>query len=124
MAERKAAESTTRQAAKKADGESAVLAKIAAMSEQYRAMGERLHAIIKANAPALAPLLWYGAPAYARDGKTILFFRVDKYMTFGFTEQADFFDEGANMQASAFALKGLTAVEEEKIGALVRKVVG
>ena len=122
MAERKAAERTTRQTAKKVDGESAVLGKIAAMPEQYRAMGERLHAIIKANAPALSPLLWYGAPAYAKDGKCVCFFRVDKYMTFGFTEQANFFDEGARMQPSAFALKELTAAEEETIVALVKKL--
>src|SRR5207237_4406723 len=73
--------------ADKADGESAVLAKIAAMPGPYRAIGERLHAIIKASAPALSPKVWYGMPGYAKDGKCVCFFRADKYMTFGFTQE-------------------------------------
>ena len=128
------AKRTTRQAAKKAaarpgpradtaDGERASLAKIAAMPGPYRAIGERLHAIIKASAPALLPRLWYGMPAYAKDGKCVCFFRADKYMTFGFTEEANLFDEGAHMQPSAFALKELTAADEARIGALVKKAV-
>ena len=130
----KSAKRTTKQAAKKAaarpgprvdkaDGESAVLAKIAAMPGPYRAMGDRLHTIIKASAPALSPTVWYGMPGYAKDGKCVCFFRADKYMTFGFTEEANLFDEGAHMQPSAFALKALTAAEEARIGALVKKAV-
>src|SRR5262249_31766565 len=104
------AKSTTKQAAKKAaarpgpradkaDGESAVLEKIAAMPGPYRAMGERLHAIIKASAPALSPKVWYGMPAYAKDGKVICFFRggqmfKERYMTVGFSDKANL-DEGA-----------------------------
>jgi hypothetical protein len=85
----RSAKSTTKQAAKKADGESAVLAKIAALPEPDRAMGERLHAIIKASAPGLSPKLWYGMPAYAKDGKVVCFFRPrdrfdERYMTLGF----------------------------------------
>ena len=113
----------TKKAAKKGDEESAVLAAIAAMPEPYRAMGERLHAIIKASAPALSPKVWYGMPGYAKNGKCVCFFRADKYMTFGFTEEANLFDEGAHMQPSAFALKELTAAEETRIGALVKKAV-
>jgi hypothetical protein len=112
--------------ADKADGESAVLAKIAEMPEPDRVMGERLHAIIKASAPALSPKLWYGMPAYARDGKVVCFFQsADKfntrYATFGFNDVATL-DEGA-MWPVAFALKELTAAEEAKIGALVKKAV-
>jgi hypothetical protein len=122
----KSARSTTRQAAKKADGESAVLANIAAMPEPDRAIGERLHAIIKANAPALSPRLWYGMPAYARDDKIVCFFQSmqkfkTRYATFGFMHEANL-DEG-NMWPTAFALKKVTAAEEEKIGALVKKAV-
>jgi len=110
--------------AKKADGESAVLAKIAAMPRPDRAIGERLHAIIKANAPALSPKLWYGMPAYAKDGKIVCFFQSaqrfkTRYATFGFMHEANL-DEGA-MWPTAFALKELTAAEEAKIGALVKK---
>ena len=112
-------------AASKADGEKAVLAKIAEMPEPDRAMGERLHAIIKASAPALSPKLWYGMPAYAKDGKVVCFFRAQKfkerYMTLGFNEEANL-DEGA-MWPTAFALKELTAAEEARIGALVKKAV-
>jgi hypothetical protein len=111
----------------KAEGESAVLAKIAEMPEPYRAMGERLHAIIKAGAPALSPKLWYGMPAYARDGKIVCFFRgvifgkVERYMTLGFTEDANV-DDG-HLWPIVFALKELTATEEARIGALVKKSV-
>jgi len=112
--------------ADKADGESAVLATIAAMPEPDRAIGERLHAIIKASAPALSPKLWYGMPAYARDGTVICFFRSgqkfkERYMTLGFNNQATL-DEG-NMWPIAFALKELTAAEEARIGALMKKAV-
>ena len=93
------------------------------MPGPYRAMGERLHVIIKASAPALSPKVWYGMPRYAKDGKCVCFFRADKYMTFGFTEEANLFDEGAHMQPSAFALKELTAADEARIGALVKKAV-
>jgi len=107
-------------------GEIAVLAKIAAMPEPYRAMGERLHAIIKASAPALSPTVWYGMPAYAKDGKVVCFFRGgekfrERYMTLGFDDAANL-DEGA-MWPIAFALKGLTAVEEALVAALVKKAV-
>lgn len=113
--------------ADKADGENAVLAKIAEMPEPDRAIGERLHAIIKANAPALSPKTWYGMPAYAnKDGKVVCFFRdtqkfKERYMTLGFNEEANL-DEGA-MWPIAFALKELTAAEEAKIAALVKKAV-
>ena len=110
--------------ADKADGENAVLATIAAMPD--RAMGKRLHAIIKASAPALSPKLWYGMPAYAKDGKVICFFRSaqkfkERYMTLGFNQEANL-DEG-HMWPIAFALKELTAAEEARISALVKKAV-
>ena len=110
----------------KADGESAVLAKIAGMPEPDRAMGKRLHAIIKASAPALSPKLWYGMPAYAKDGKVVCFFQSaqkfkTRYATLGFSDAANL-DEGA-MWPVAFALKELTAAEEARIGALVKKAV-
>ena len=110
----------------KADGESAVLAAIAAMEVPYRAMGERLHAIIKANAPALSPKTWYGMPAYAKDGKVVCFFRSgqkfkERYMTLGFNDVANL-DEG-HMWPIAFALTELTAAEEARISALVKKAV-
>ena len=112
--------------ADKADGESAVLAKIAEMPEPDRAMGKRLHAIIKASAPALSPKTWYGMPAYAKDGKVVCFFQSaqkfnTRYATFGFSDTANL-DEGA-LWPVAFALKELTATEEARIGALVRKAV-
>jgi uncharacterized protein YdhG (YjbR/CyaY superfamily) len=108
------------------DGESAVLAKIATMKEPDRAMGKRLHAIVKASAPALAPRLWYGMPAYAKDGKVVCFFQSaqkfkTRYSTFGFSDKANL-DEG-QMWATGFALKALTAADEAKIGALVKKAV-
>ena len=110
--------------ADKADGESAVLAAIAAMPEPYRGVGKRLHAIIKASAPVLSPRAWYGMPAYTKDGKVVCFFRgadkfKERYMTLGFNDKANL-DEG-NMWPVAFALKDLTAAEEARIAALVRK---
>ena len=125
--------STTKKPAKKpaaradkADGESAVLATFAAMPQPDRAIGERLHAIIKASAPVLAPRLWYGMPAYARDGKVVCFYQSaqkfkTRYATFGFMHEANL-DEGA-MWPTAFALKELTAADEARIGALVKKAV-
>jgi hypothetical protein len=112
--------------AEEADGETAVLAKISAMPEPYRAMGERLHSIIKTSAPSLSPKVWYGMPGYAKDGKVICFFRSpetfkERYMTFGFNDVANL-DEG-NMWPIAFALKELTAAEEVSIGALVKRSV-
>jgi uncharacterized protein YdhG (YjbR/CyaY superfamily) len=113
-------------AADKADGESAVLAKIAEMKGPDRALGERLHAIIKASAPALSPRTWYGMPAYAKDGKVVCFFQSAKkfntrYATLGFSDAANL-DEGA-VWPVAFALTKLTAAEEARIGALVKKAV-
>ncbi len=112
--------------AAKADGESAVLAKIAEMQGSDRAMAKRLHAIIKASAPALAPKTWYGMPAYAKDGKVVCFFQSAKkfksrYATVGFSDEANL-DKGA-MWPTSFALKELTAAEEAKIGALVKRAV-
>ena len=112
--------------AEKADGESAVLAKIAEMPEPDRAMGNRLHAVIKASAPALSPRLWYGMPAYAKDGKVVCFFQPaqkfkTRYATFGFSDKANL-DEGA-MWPTAFALTELTAADEARIGALAKKAV-
>ena len=111
----------------KVEGEGAVLAKIAGMPEPDRAMGKRLHAIIKASAPALAPRLWYGMPAYAKDGKVVCFFQnaqkfKTRYATFGFSDKATL-DDGA-LWPVAFALKQLTAAEEKRISALVKKAVG
>ena len=109
-----------------ADQESAVLAKIAAMPASDRALGGRLHAIIKASAPVLSPKLWYGMPAYAKDGKVVCHFQSaqkfkTRYATFGFSDEANL-DEGA-MWPVAFALRELTAAEEARIGALVKKAV-
>jgi uncharacterized protein YdhG (YjbR/CyaY superfamily) len=109
-----------------ADGESDVLAKIAEMPEPDRALGERLHAIIRASAPALSPRLWYGMPAYAKDGKVVCFFQSaqkfkTRYATFGFNDAANL-DEGA-MWPTAFALTELTSADEARIGALVKKAV-
>ncbi len=111
-------------AADKADGESAVLAKIAELPEQDRTLGKRLHTIIKASAPALSPRLWYGMPAYAKDGKIVCHFQSaqkfkTRYATLGFSDAANL-DEGA-MWPVAFALTKLTAAEEARIGALVKK---
>ena len=115
-----------RRAKSKADGESDVLAKIAAMQEPDRAMAERLHAIVKASAPTLSPRTWYGMPAYAKDGKVVCFFQSaqkfkTRYATFGFSDKANL-DEGA-IWPVAFALKELTATEEARIVALVKKAV-
>jgi uncharacterized protein YdhG (YjbR/CyaY superfamily) len=110
--------------APQADGESAVLAKIAALPQPDRAIGERLHALIKANAPALSPRTWYGMPAYARDGAVVCFFQSaqkfkTRYATLGFSDKANL-DEG-HMWPTGFALKELTAAEEATIAALLIK---
>ena len=111
-----------------ADGERAVLAKIAEMPEPDRVMGERLHTIIKASAPTLSPKTWYGMPAYAnKDGRVVCYFQTahkfnSRYATFGFNDAAHL-DEGA-MWPTSFALKQLTAAEEARIAALVKKAVG
>jgi hypothetical protein len=112
--------------ADKADGEGEVLAKIAEMGEPDRALAKRLHALIKASAPALSSRLWYGMPAYAKDGKVVCFFQSaqkfkTRYATLGFSDEANL-DEGA-MWPAAFALKKLTAADEARIGALVKKAV-
>jgi uncharacterized protein YdhG (YjbR/CyaY superfamily) len=111
---------------KKADGENDVLAKIAEMKGSDRAMAKRLHAIIKANAPALSPKTWYGMPAYAKDGKIVCFFQSAqkfnaRYATFGFNDEANL-DEGT-MWPTSFALTKLTAADEAKLAALVKKAV-
>ncbi len=113
--------------ARKADGEKALLAKVAEMPKPDRVMAERLHAIVKANAPDLSPKTWYGMPAYAsRDGKVVCYFQsADKfdsrYATFGFNDTANL-DDGA-MWPTSFALKKLTAADEKKIAGLVKKAV-
>jgi hypothetical protein len=114
------------QKAGKADGESDVLAKIAEMPAPDRAMGTRLHALIKASAPVLSPRTWYGMPAYAKDGNVVCFFQSGqkfktRYATLGFSDKANL-DEGT-MWPSAFALKELTAADEARIAALVKKAV-
>ncbi|MCA1569961.1 MAG: DUF1801 domain-containing protein [Chloroflexi bacterium] len=108
----------------KADGEADVLAKIADMPEPDRSMAERIHAIVKANAPDLASKTWYGMPAYAKDGKVVCFFQAAakfkaRYATFGFNDDANL-DEGT-MWPTSFALTKLTAADEARIGALVKK---
>jgi uncharacterized protein YdhG (YjbR/CyaY superfamily) len=110
----------------KADGERDVLAKIAEMPEPDRAMAERVHALIKASAPALSPRTWYGMPAYAKDGKVLCFFQSaqkfkSRYATLGFSDEANL-DEGA-MWPTSFALKKLTKADEKRIGALVKQAV-
>jgi uncharacterized protein YdhG (YjbR/CyaY superfamily) len=112
--------------ADKADGERAVLAKIAEMPEPDRATAERLHAIVKASAPALSPRTWYGMPAYAKDGKVVCHFTPaskfdSRYATFGFSDEANL-DEGA-MWPTSFALTELTPADEARITALVKKAV-
>ena len=114
------------QRADKADGESDVLGKIAEMPEPDRTMAQRLHAIIKASAPALSPRLWYGMPAYAKNGKVVCFFQgaqkfKTRYATLGFSDKANL-DDGA-MWPTAFALKDLTGTQEAKIAALVKRAV-
>jgi uncharacterized protein YdhG (YjbR/CyaY superfamily) len=111
----------------KADGEGEVLAKIAEMTEPDRVMAERLHAIVKAAAPALSPKTWYGMPAYARDGEVVCFFQSAqkfkaRYATFGFSDKAKL-DEG-RMWPTAFAVRELTPADEERLAALVRKAAG
>jgi uncharacterized protein YdhG (YjbR/CyaY superfamily) len=110
----------------KADGESDLLGKIAEMPPRDRTMAKRIHAIVTASAPTLSPKTWYGMPAYAKDGKVVCFFQsADKfksrYATFGFSDEANL-DKGA-MWPTSFALKELTAADEAKIGALVKKAV-
>jgi uncharacterized protein YdhG (YjbR/CyaY superfamily) len=110
-----------------ADGESEVLAKIAEMPESDRVMAERIHAIVAEHAPTLLPKTWYGMPAYARDGKVICFFKAadkfkSRYATFGFEEAAKL-DDGT-MWATSWALTELTAADEKKIAALVKKAAG
>jgi uncharacterized protein YdhG (YjbR/CyaY superfamily) len=110
----------------RAEGERAVLAKIAEMPEPDRVLAERLHAIVKASAPALSPKTWYGMPAYAKDGKIVCFFQSaqkfkSRYATFGFNDTAKL-DEGT-MWPTAFALTELTAADDKRIGALVKTAV-
>jgi uncharacterized protein YdhG (YjbR/CyaY superfamily) len=112
--------------ARKADGESALLAKVAEMPEPDRAMAKRLHSIVKASAPDLSPKTWYGMPAYAKDGKVLCYFQSaekfnSRYATFGFSDEANL--DGGAMWPTSFALKDLTAAEEAKISALVKKAV-
>lgn len=112
---------------KAAEGEKAVLAAIAKMQEPYRSMGKRLHSVIRANAPALVPRTWYGMPAYSKDGDVVCYFRSgdkfkERYMTFGFNDSASL-DEG-HMWPVAYALTELTAADEAKIAAIVKKAVG
>jgi hypothetical protein len=131
MAEKKPAKKATGNAAArpspradKANGEAAVLAKIAAMRAPYRAMGERLHALILRSAPALQPTVYYGMPWYAKDGKRVCFFRADKYMTFGLTEEANLTcGEGAPHQLleAAWYITALDDATEAKLSAIVRK---
>ncbi|MFH8487347.1 iron chaperone [Streptomyces longisporoflavus] len=124
--ELKASARRVSRADKAAEEEAAVVAKIAEMRESDRVMAERIHAVIKENVPELAPKLWYGMPAYARDGKVVCFFQSAqkfnaRYATFGFSDKADL-DDGAMWPAS-YALKGLTAEGEARIAALVRQAV-
>ena len=112
--------------AAKADGERALLAKVAEMKRSDRTMAKRLHAIVKASAPDLSPKTWYGMPAYAKDGKVVCFFQSaqkfkTRYATFGFNDTANL-DEGG-MWPVAFALTELTAADEARIGALVKQAV-
>jgi uncharacterized protein YdhG (YjbR/CyaY superfamily) len=125
-AEERAAMRERAQELKKEAAESDVLAKIAEMPESDRTMAERLHALIKASAPELTPRTWYGMPAYAKDGKVLCFFQSaakfkSRYATFGFSDEANL-DKGA-MWPTSFALKELTAADETKIAALVKKAV-
>ena len=125
--ELKAARRSRAGGAREESEEGAVLAKIAAMAPPDRAMGERLHAIITTSAPGLAPKLWYGMPAYAKDGKVVCYFQdaqkfKARYATLGFSDQATL-DEG-QMWPTTFALKNLTAAEEARIAALVKRAVG
>jgi len=126
MKERAQELKTAARRGKDADAEGDVLAKIAEMPEPDRVLAERLHALIKANAPVLVPRLWYGMPAYAKDGKVLCFFQSaakfkSRYATLGFSDEANL-DEGA-MWPTYFALKKLTAADEKKLGALIKKAV-
>ncbi len=125
MPEKKAT-TAPRRAAKNASGEAGVLAKIAAWPEPWRALGERLHLLILRSAPALQPATWYGMPGYARDGKTVCFFRADrKWMTFGFTQEANLVpEEGAPHQLieCAWFFTALDHATEARLSALVRRV--
>ena len=125
--ERAAMKARARELKDKTDGESAVRAAIAAMSPQDRALANRLHELIKATAPDLSPKTWYGMPAYAKDGKVVCFFRnagkfKERYAMFGFNDSARL-DEGT-MWPVAFALTKLTAADEARIGALVKRAAG
>ena len=125
MAERKTARKASKEL-KSSSEESEVLEKIAEMPKADRVMAERIHAIVKASAPQLSPRTWYGMPAYAKDGKVVCFFQSghkfkSRYATFGFSDRAKL-DEG-NMWPNAFALKKLTAADEKKIAALVKRAV-
>jgi hypothetical protein len=125
--ELKAADAQRAPGGPKADGERAVRAKLAELPDPDRVLGERLHALITASAPALAPRLWYGMPAYAKDGTVVCFFQSaqkfkTRYATLGFSDQAHL-DDGA-MWPTAFALTALTAADEARIGALVQQAVG
>jgi uncharacterized protein YdhG (YjbR/CyaY superfamily) len=120
------AEATRGPSAKKADGESDVLAKIAEMPEPDRTKAERIHALVKAAAPSLAPKTWYGMPAYAKDGNVVCFFQSShrfktRYATFGFSDKANL--DAGTVWPVAFALKELTADDEATIGALVKRAV-
>lgn len=126
MQERARELTAARRRGAKADEESAVLAKLAAMPEPDRSLGERLHALIKAHAPSLAPRLWYGMPAYAKAGKIVCFFQgahkfKTRYATLGFSDAARL--DAGGMWPTAYALKELTAAEEARIGALLRQAV-
>jgi uncharacterized protein YdhG (YjbR/CyaY superfamily) len=127
-AEEKAAmRARSKELKERTDGESAVRAAIAAMSPKDRALAKRFHELVKATAPDLTPKTWYGMPAYAKDGKVVCFFRnatkfKERYAMFGFNDSAKL-DEGS-MWPIAFAVKELTAADEAKIGALVKKAVG
>ena len=125
MAEDKTSK-TARAAAKKAEGEAAVLAKIAAMPEPYRGMGERLHALIRRAAPELYPRVWYGMPGYAKDGPVLVFFRADKYMTLGLTQDAKITrEEGVphQLMGSAWFFTALDDATEAQVSAIVRRAV-
>lgn len=122
-----AADRTVKPAAKKADGETEALAKIAAMPEPYRAMGERIHALIRRAVPDLQTTTWYGMPAYAKDGKVICFFRADKYMTFGLTDKANLAlepDAAHQLRASAWFFDALDDATEDELATIVRKAAG
>ena len=124
MAEKKIARTSVRKPFRKEDGEAAVLARIAAWRAPFRAMGERLHALILRSAPALQPKLFYGMPGYAKDGPIICFFRADKYMTFGLTDKATFtLEDGAphQLMESAWYFTQLDAATDAKLSDIVRK---